>query len=324
MADETRKPDTTPDNAGFKKKPGEGETAQPPPLGETIRIDAGPHAAPKSPGALKSETTRIDIAAAKPPTGKLIPKAETTRVDVSAAQPPGRRPAAPGISPQDETQQVQPPPKPAAPVEAKRATMRIDISEPTGPKKDTTRLVVPPDAAKSQTSKIDIRQASEPVSEDVLKRAGIPVGIPTLTPPPPSSPMTRPKTIQIKRPMPVSGETILVSPASTARVAEEAKKSETARIDLPSEGEDRPATRPKTIRIKRPDGTTARKPLTIARPTAAQEAAAIPQEVTVVEDMPGNLYSVVAILAVIVALTLVYVLAAQTIAPTLPFWGRIA
>jgi hypothetical protein len=306
MADETRSPDHTPEKPGIKSGSPEGGTPRPPPLGETIRIDTAGTSAPKPPTASKSETTRIDISAAKPPTGKVVPKAETTRVDVSAT-----RPVAP---------ETPPAAKPPPPAEAKRATMRIDISEPLGPKKDTTRMVVPPEAAKSQTSKIDISQAAEPSQEDLLKRATIPVGIPSA---PPSSPITRPKTIQIKRPTPVHGETILVAPATTAKVAEEAKKSETARIDLPAEADDRPATRPKTIRIKRPDGTTARKPLTIARPTPEQEVAPAAVEIAVGEAMPGTLYSVVALLAVLVTLTLLYVLAAQTVAPDLPFWGRI-
>jgi hypothetical protein len=206
--------------------------------------------------------------------------------------------------------------------EAKRSTLRIEIADQPGAKKDTTRLVVPPEPAKSQTSKIDVRQATGTSTDDLMKRSTIPVGIPT-APPPPSA-AGRPKTIQIKRPAAVPGETIIVAPAATERVAAEAKKSETARIDLPAEAEERPATRPKTIRIKRPDGTTARKPLTIARPSAEEEIPAVVQVAAVGDALPGTLYSVLAILTVIVVLVLIYVLAAQTISPDLPFPGRIS
>ena len=100
--------------------------------------------------------------------------------------------------------------------------------------------------------------------------------------------------------------------------------------------EETPPTRPKTIRIKRPDGTSARKPLTIARPggatpvskavapAAAASAVGVQAALDVEEDTgPGALYAVLSILALLVSLVLVYVLLGQTYAPDWPFAGRL-
>ena len=247
-------------------------------------------------------------------------KSDTTRIDLSTAKPP------PSITDKNDL-------PPDAEDYFKRSTMRIDVPPgygiPTGGKKsDTTRIDIPPaggDASKHQTSKIDLSSAASS-SDDVFKSKTIPVGIPT--PPPPPAP-GRPKTIQMKRPAAAPGESIIVSPETTANATEQARKSETARIDLSAEDVDRPATRPKTIRIKRPDGTSGRKALAISRPSdeAAPDAAAVTADIAPAiesdDDEPGVFVGIVSIAALIVACVLVYVLLAQTLAPDLPFPGRI-
>ena len=96
---------------------------------------------------------------------------------------------------------------------------------------------------------------------------------------------------------------------------------------LSAEELDRPATRPKTIRIKRPDGTSGRKPLTISRPEEA-ETSSVMQPAGTTEDLdseeqPGVFVGIMAIAALLVSCVLLYCLLAQTLAPTLPFPGRI-
>lgn len=275
-----------------------GKTPPPPP----IRIKSADK---------KSDTARIDLASAKPPAS------DTTRLDTSSAKPP------PSIIDKNNL-------PPDADDYFKRSTMRIDISpahgsSADGKKSDTTRIDVPPaasDAAKKKTSKIDLSSASSS-TDDVFKSKTIPVGIPTPPPGPPPGPM-RPKTIQMKRPSPTVGESIIVSPESTASATEQARKSETARIDLSAEDADRPATRPKTIRIKRPDGTSGRKSLTISRPDEETTASsATIEEFTGEEETADPFVGIMAMVALLVAGVLLYVLLAQTVAPTLPFPGRI-
>jgi len=273
----------------------------------------------------KSDTARIDLASAKPPSG------ETTRLDVTSAKTP------PPDTTRIDALSAKPPPsiidKNNLPPDAddffKRSTMRIDIApghgqSADGKKSDTTRIDITPsasDAAKKKTSKIDLSEASN-AGDDVFKSKTIPVGIPT--PPPASAGPLRPKTIQMKRPSPSAGESIIVSPENTASATEQARKSETARIDLSAEDADRPATRPKTIRIKRPDGTSGRKSLTISRPEdeAEPETSSV-EEFTSDDESPGTFVGLMAIAALLIAGVLLYVLLAQTLAPTLPFPGRI-
>ena len=238
-------------------------------------------------------------------------KSDTARIDLASAKPP------PSIV--DKT--LLPP---DADDYFKRSTIRIDVPPSPGAKKsDTTKIEInaATEAAKHQTAKIDISSATAS-TDDIFKSKTIPVGIPAA----PAAPMGRPKTIQMKRPAAAPGESIIVSPETTANATEQARKSETARIDLSAEELDRPATRPKTIRIKRPDGTSGRKALTIARAEESETAEATEQtieELTSSEETPGTLVSIVAIAALLVACVLLYVLLSQTLAPTLPFPGRI-
>ena len=224
-------------------------------------------------------------------------KSDTARIDLASAKPP------PSIVD-----------KSLLPVDAddyfKRSTIRIDV-----PPSATASAA--PAASKSDTTRIEVNTA-----DGVFASKTIPVGVPVN---PPASP-TRPKTITMKRPVAAPGESIIVSPEVTATATEQARKSETARIDLSAEELDRPATRPKTIRIKRPDGTSARKPLAISRPEGSETPSTTIEPVAELgerTDDPGMFVGIMAIAALLVACALVYVLLGQTLAPTLPIPGRI-
>lgn len=217
-------------------------------------------------------------------------KSDTTRIDLASAKPP------PSITDKKDL-------PPDADQRFAQSTMRIDLPPDVAGKED-----------KSKTSRIEIGES------EAETRIGAPKPV---EPPKPVTPL-KPRPV---KPPAVEGESILVTPDSAA--AEQAKKSETARIDLPADlSEDRPATRPKTIRIKRSDGTSGRKPLTVSRPS--EHAAPVAPAPTVTayqgvedEEEAGMVETLIALVATVVAAVLVYVLAAQTLAEGLPFPGKI-
>ncbi len=285
-----------------------------PEVGDTRQV-----AAPPPPDEAMRTTMRVDDAATSTGethkvqadgVGQDTAKRSTLRVDGTPA--PG------------DTKRVK--------SETQGGTMRVDGADR---KSETAKLEVPvADKAKKITARVAIDAASSGENDDVFKKRTIPVSVPSMAPPPapPKSPtvtMTRPKTMVMRpvgqRPQPPK---VAVTPVESAAVTE-AKKSETARLDLPPDspaGDDRPSTRPKTIRIKRPDGTSGRKPLMITRPDEAAAAApAAAAEVAVVgEDEPHALFSVAALLAVLVTLGLIYLLVGQTVAPELPLPNPLA
>jgi len=250
----------------------------------------------------------------KPPTRITIKpalkKSETARIDLSTAKPP---------------QSIVD--KKDLPANAddyfKRSTMRIELPAAEG-KSATARIeIAPGDAAKKQTAKIDLSQAKDAKA----KTAPISITPPAAMPGPAPVRPVRPGAMSINRPSAVPGESNIITPVSSPGATDQARKSETARIDLKPEDLERAAVKPKTIRIKRPDGTSGRKPLAIARPAgqpaamvapAAEEAAAAG-----VEAGPGLLAGLSAIAALLVIGVLFYVLMAQTIATDLPFPGKI-
>lgn len=216
--------------------------------------------------------------------------------------------------------------------ETQTGTLRVDSAERR--KSETAKLELPtPERGKQSTARISIDAAAAGESEDVFKKRTIPVSVPSLSPPPaaPRSPtvsMARPKTLQMRPVQQRVPPKPAVTPVAPGAVTE-AKKSETARLDLPPETiEERPTTRPKTIRIKRPDGTTARKPLMISRPDEVAGAAPMADAGGVAlsedsSDQPGAVFAIAALLALLVTLGLIYVLLAQSVAPTLPMPGRL-
>jgi len=337
-------------------------TAQPPPPPEgekrkTTRIDLAAAEPPKfDPRNLppKAKTTRIDLAAAKPPTAEEhVQRGITERAPQSVHDMLKQRtirigadaqPAAPKDEGIDETQ---------IPEAAKQTTMRIIIDEEErAPSSESTQKLKsqalkgtqPIESAKKQTSRIDLPASIEEKEADVLKRRTAAISTPAAPPrvapvaePPSPQP---PKTIRIKRPempatkvlprAPVPGSEETPVEAPTDRDIAQAKKSETARLDLPADVGERPPTRPKTIRIKRPDGTTSRKPMTLGQTTASEpEEPTGPSFVRQValedeeEESPGGVFVALTTIGVIVTFVLVYVLLAQTLAPTLPFPGRL-
>jgi len=284
-------------------------------------------------GEKKSDTARIDLSKASPPPtaseGELrevskealseFYKKSTIRIDQPKKSDTQRiKDETQRIK--DETQKIMSETKRID--DAKQSTMRVEVSND---KKDTSKLPPVSDLSKRSTAKIDVGEIMEGETDDVFKRKTIPVGIPT-PPPQDARPKTgqhiRPKTSQFKPP-PSGNATVGMPPVGS--VTSDAKKSETARIDLPPEAEERPITRPKTIRIKRPDGTTARKQLTIARPADAESVAAAPVVAAMEgeEAEVGTAFSACALAAVVVTSILIYVLMAQTIASSLPFPGKI-
>lgn len=238
-------------------------------------------------------------------------KSDTTRIDLASAKPP------PSIIDKGNL-------PPDADDVFKRSTMRIEVppatgAAPGGKNSDTTRIDVPPAATDAGA----VKAALPP--DDAFKTKTAPVAVPAVPPAAPTAP-GRPKTIQFKRPTAAPGESIMVSPENTASATAQARKSETARIDLSAEELERPSTRPKTIRIKRPDGTSARKALTISRPeesAAPAEAAPSAEELASPDAQPGILETLAAIAALLVVGVLFYVLLAQTLLPDLSFPGRI-
>ena len=272
--------------------------------------------APKNSGTGEPPKIKLNLTSfGKPKTGpkdtpmpvvpaSATPKVETTRIDLAKAVP------AADIKTVD-------------PVDASKfTTMRVEIVE-TPRKSETTRIDLA-NATPKLANRVDISK-EDVNADDLFKRNTIAVGVPT------PGPTTRPKTIQVKRPSAQTSAPAITPGTPTAESVSEAKKSETARIDLPTEGSDRPVTRPKTIRIKRPDGTSGRKPLMIARPAEeGAEGAVVSTGFTDssmgtigTEEGPGVVFSILALVALLVACVVVYVLSAQTIGLTLPFPGRL-
>ncbi len=143
-----------------------------------------------------------------------------------------------------------------------------------------------------------------------------------------------PKTIRIKRPESEAPTRVLRKPGVVEAAAvpaageprKETQKTETARIELPPGAAEAPPTRRKTIRIRRPEGAPGGlplRPVTVTAPTMPVAVAAEDQGARVKADEPGTVVAVLGLVAAMVAVVLLYVLAAQTLAPTLPFPGRI-
>lgn len=142
-----------------------------------------------------------------------------------------------------------------------------------------------------------------------------------------------PKTIRLKRPSAIitpdqAGEKQPLSEMQMAR------KSETAKIELPKETQYQttPTTQRKTIKIKRTDRNIIPRTLTVSRQAeakpqveaplqsrgeAARDQKEIPALTPPVEDEPLPVFSVLAGLAVISLVFLVYLLTAQAFGPKL-------
>lgn len=222
---------------------------------------------------------------------------------------------------------------------AKQDTARIEVpaadaEDKSGPqaddlKKHTMRVQVEQEAAgKQDTSRIDVDAVLE---KQEAKEARPVDGEESTAATEPEPAVGVPKTIRIKRP---GAPAAAVSPSAAADAVEtkdpgapDDKKSKTSRIELPSEtADDHPPTRRKTVRIKRPEVSASSRQLKIMRPAESAETA-LPTTISgqrkEVESSLGTVCSVLVIAAVLLAAVLVYVLAAQTVAPNLPLPGRV-
>jgi hypothetical protein len=346
-------------------------SATPPPKKKTSRIDPSQAVPPKKsttridlstaqPSAAKRTTTRIDSSQAAPPPGMVSGKSETSRIDLASAVPPSdveeTSDIVEGIPASLDTQKSQT--MPILPVEedtgaediqettvpeaTKFATQRILVDEDEGAEKpeepethqaSPLKSVADLQEAKKRTSKVDLPVTMEEEEEgaDVLKRR-------TMELPHPEGVGAAPPTIKIKRPDTPRTRVMPKQPVPTGegdREAAEQEKNTTARLDLPPEtSSPRPETRPKTIKIKRPDSAGGtRKPLTVSRavdPRADEETSTGPTALDLMaaaagqEDTgPGVWFVVLTVLGLLVTGTLIYILLGQTFALEIPFPGRL-
>ncbi len=268
-----------------------------------------------------SKTATIPIAIPVPP--EEMAKKSTIRLE----------PAAMGVSPADVDKEAI----------IKKATVRIEIPSDIQPggvadaveaaKKTTTRVIIdedrakgdtariepvapePADTAKKRTTRIDLGDVSEE-DQDIFKRRTTVMDASKIA----GAAGEVPRTIRIKRPEGAAPTTeippITVPPPQQV---EAARKSETARIDLPPEAavvEEQPPTRKKTIKIKRPGAATS-APLVITRPAPGESKEEV---VAAGEPETHPAFAWIALAAVLVAVVLIYVLLAQvgTIPDLLP------
>ena len=281
----------------------------------------------------------------KIPTGEVGKKKETSRIDLAQAQAPQAAPALVDIA-KKTTARIAPAPgaiKPVSEAERqelfKKSTVRVRVEDaqakaPPGPAAQATPADVA--AAKKQTSRIDLQEVLGG-DEDLFKRRTAMLD-PNKFPPTPTEAPGAPKTIRIKRPdgAAATGPVALPAeapPPAIEPITMEARKSETARIEMPEGAVEQAPTRRKTIRIKRPDGGGEGRPLTISAPSPAI-ARTRPMELEEAggeaeEEGESALFAVLALAAVLMACVLVYVLAAQVgtveslAAPNVPFPGGV-
>ncbi|MFC1453946.1 hypothetical protein ACFLQL_02065 [Verrucomicrobiota bacterium] len=141
-----------------------------------------------------------------------------------------------------------------------------------------------------------------------------------------SEPTPGPKTIRLKRPSTIASPTHPEDTKDVAATVQTAKKSETAKIELPQAALDVPSTQRKTIKIKRTDRNIV-APRTIK---VQRQAADKPAEKTIikkeeekapvleaVEDKSMPFFSILAGAAVICLALLVYLLTTQAFGPEL-------
>ena len=294
---------------------------------------APPPARPRSaaklkadPNLQKKETTRIDLSSAMP-----LPKGGAPRDEEHAKKSTSRIDWTSGITPMSEdakqeaakkstiritTSQITPLPDEDKSEATKKATVRVQIDEERA-KGDTSRLDAKAiagaeEAAKKRTARIDLNEVLDE-SDDIFKRrtALLDANKFTGAVEAPSAPRTirikrpeTPPTTAMRRPEPAVEEEAEAEAIGTE--TDSGKKSETARIDLPPEAADQPPTRRKTIRIKRPEGgITTSKPLVIGRAESIGESAAASAKPA--EEEAGSLFSIMALVAVLVGIALVTV-----------------
>jgi hypothetical protein len=288
----------------------------------TLRLNLpGSDITETAPSVARKQTSRIDIPGA--PAGIMANKS-TARIELPDT-------VIATAAPKKDTKKVLLPDtvvEAPAPVMGKKQTAPIAIKKQTSRVElDSTVVAAAAQEAKKTTARIELGDA-------------IGIGKPA---PEPVAPGARqiPRTVRIKQPeMPPTislKKPSAPAPVGTPPPSSNIRKSETARIELPPETiVEQPVTRRKTIRIKRPgaegeDMPTQRPTLQIRRDeseTAQEQPPPLvttegPEITSEEAEAPGLIFTLCAVAALIIFSVLIYVLAAQTIAPNLPFPGKI-
>ncbi len=211
-------------------------------------------------------------------------------------------------------------------------TTRIATAKPKTIKiKRPSATMLSPSAGineKKETSRVDVSKAlaetakkASPPKTIKLKRPGTATLKTVTTKPrtPPSSSKPTLKTVQ-KKP------TLKAIPKSKIEVA---KKNETSRIELPPEAmAQAPATK-NTVQIKRPStsSVTGKKTFKLAKPssktTTEPELDPFPDVINIEPEETTVVFSLISLIATLVVCVLLYLLATQTIAPNLPWPGKM-
>lgn len=286
----------------------------------------------------KSETSKIALSSAKPPPSAKPPlSARPFAADMARREDKIKKSTTRIPSP--AVQEAMAELTAAEEIEAaKKSTVRVHVEEIA--KGDTQRLdtqltdhAVEPDA-KKKTARIDLNEVLQGDDSDIFKRrtalldaTKFPPGTVTSS----AAQMSGPRTIRIKQ-SDAPSTSILKKPAPPAATEIDepispemaGKKSETARIDLPPEAVGaQPPTRRKTIRIKRPEGGGVGGPSKALVVSRSEEPSFAPTVERTEEEGPGAAFSVIALVATLVSIVLIYVLLAQTVSSGLPFPGKL-
>jgi len=224
-----------------------------------------------APVTVKKQTAPMSV---KKQTAPLMAKKQTTRVEL------------------DTTGATTPPAQ-----EAKKTTARIELGDAIGIGKPSPEPVAPGSRQIPRTVRIKQPEMPPTIS---MKRppAPVPVGTPT-----PAGEVRKSETARIELPP----ETIVEQPVT---------RRKTIRIKRPgAEGDESPAGRP-ALQIARESGETEPElPPTLHKDILLDTGAEA--------DEPGIIFTLCAFAALIVFSVLIYVLLAQTFAPNLPFPGKV-
>ena len=167
---------------------------------------------------------------------------------------------------------------------------------PIAAKAETSNL----EAAKRKTSRISLESAMQSGQED---EGG-------------------PKTIRLKRPSEAPTIKVAKPPAAATAALDTAAKGQTARIDIPDEDAepDVSPTRKKTIRVKRPSGTsedTGPKEIKHAKGSPAEKAALAAANLPIGEPEPHGAFSFFAIAAIFICIACIYLFCSQAFGPNI-------
>ena len=196
----------------------------------------------------------------------------------------------------------------------KNQTMRVVLDDSEMPPKgDTAKLdeLTPATAATSDpggTARVDLDQAADS-DEDIFKRA---TGAATVASLAGAAAAPKKKIKKPSAPMAPKSETARIDVAP-------ATKGATARIEVPPEDIPQAPPRPKGIKLKRAESSSVKKPA--ASGSSLQPAGSADLEAE--DDAVSVLTGVMSLLTLVAMGVLVYVLAAQSIAPDLPWPGRL-